>query len=152
MIFVGIDPGQSGALARVGDRGALLEVVPMPAIGGEVAASQVAEILDIWSGGGPLHIFVEDVHAMPKQGVASSFKFGKSFGLVLGVIAAQEHPMTLVRPVRWKPEFRLTGKDKDMARLKAIEMWPDKKQCFKLKKDVDKAEAALIAEYGRRVW
>ena len=146
MIYCGIDPGQTGAIAFV-EGGELLDVVNMPAISGEVVPHMLAQILDY---GLADHVTLEDVHAMPKQGVASTFKFGKNFGIAIGVIATTDLPLEFVRPQMWKGEFALNGKDKDAARLKAIELWPKQKEMFKLKKDVGKADAALIAEWARR--
>ena len=86
---------------------------------------------------------------MPKQGVTSSFSFGFSAGVIQGIIAANLIPMQLVRPAVWKRTMGLT-KDKDSSRQKASALYPRFCSHWALKKDVDKAEAALIATYGRR--
>jgi crossover junction endodeoxyribonuclease RuvC len=81
---------------------------------------------------------------MPKQGVASSFDFGKSYGIVLGVLAGARVHVEHVSPQRWKRAMRLPA-DKEACRLRAIDRWPGQSHLFKLKKHADRAEAALIA-------
>jgi crossover junction endodeoxyribonuclease RuvC len=124
-----------------------------PSAGGIVEAKAVVEVLSMWTKIGSHHdvrVVIEQVHAMPKQGVSSTFKFGTSFGTAIGIVVALELPLYRVTPQAWKKTFALTGKPKDASRLKAIEIWPGFADTFKLKKSVDAAEAALIAEHGRR--
>ena len=89
---------------------------------------------------------VEIVHAMPKQGVSSSFNFGVSYGIALGIVGALKIPSFHVSPGKWKKYFGLSA-DKEEARKLAIDKWPG---ClhFRHKKDHGRAEAALIALYG----
>ena len=151
--FIGIDPGQTGGLALVNAKGRLLKVAPMPAIAGEVVASGVADLLRTWTLGAEERqptVILEQVGSMPGQGVASTFKFGKSFGILIGVAQALDMPTERVRPQKWKKEFELIGKDKDASRHKATELWPSMADNWKLKKDNGKSDAALIAEWGRR--
>ena len=150
MNWVGIDPGQTGGIALLSKQGLLLDVLPMPVDGTEVAAGQLRQIIDHWRSLGEMKVMIEQVHSMPRQGVSSTFKFGKSFGIALGVVGALGIPMHRVTPQNWKKEMGLTGKDKDASRHLATELWPDMQQHWKLKKQDGKAEAALIAEYARR--
>jgi crossover junction endodeoxyribonuclease RuvC len=142
---IGIDPGKEGALALFLD-GELLDVVDMPIAGGVVSAALlVAELEDFARAAGSRPtVYLEKVHAMPKQGVASSFGFGRSLGVVEGVVAALGWPLVWVAPQEWKKRHGLLRQDKDAARLLAIETWPDHVETFRLKKHLDRAEAALI--------
>ena len=125
----------------------------MPAIAGEVDAKGIADLLRTWNLKTETErttVVLEQVGSMPGQGVASTFKFGKSFGILIGVAQALDMPTERVRPQKWKKEFELIGKDKDASRHKATELWPDMAEKWKLKKDNGKTDAALIAEWGRR--
>ena len=94
----------------------------------------------------PAVAVIEQVGAMPKQGVSSTFKFGASFGLVRGVVLALGVPLHHVTPGVWKKHFRLNS-DKEKARALALRFWPASEH-FSRKKDHGRAEAALIARYG----
>ena len=115
MRVIGIDPGATGALVMLED-GTPIEWMEMPVvkIGSttRVNASAVADFLQeslAW------HVFVESVHSMPKQGVASSFNFGHNVGTIMGVLGALRIPHTLVTPQAWKKAAGLIGTDKDAA-------------------------------------
>jgi hypothetical protein len=86
---------------------------------------------------------------MPKQGVASTFKFGTAYGALLAVTALCEIPTHLVSPRKWKTHFALDS-DKEKSRALAIRLWPG---CgfFSRVKDHGRAEAALLARYGAEV-
>ncbi|MEL6984609.1 MAG: hypothetical protein AAFO29_19430 [Actinomycetota bacterium] len=149
--IIGVDPGLSGAIALLDHLGELISVNDMPVIDGRVTAA----LLNVWSNEhaitGPKPVVgIEFVHSMPKQGVASSFKFGASWGLVHGYFGGAGHRVIDVRPQDWKKRFHL-GKDKEKARRLAIERWPDHAQAFARKKDAGRAEAALIAEHVRQL-
>lgn len=94
------------------------------------------------------HVYVEAVHSMPKQGVASSFNFGHNVGTVMGVLGAMGLPHTLVTPQAWKKAMGLIGTDKDAARARAIQLWPKWRDLDKKGKGQALADAALIARYG----
>lgn len=97
------------------------------------------------------HVFLEQVHSMPKQGVASSFNFGRGFGLWEGLLAGMRFPYTLVSPQRWKKAMLADmAKDKGASVLRAKQLFPNCVEQLKLVKDHNKAEALLLAEYGRR--
>ena len=74
--------------------------------------------------GEEVSVVVEQVNAMPGQGVTSMFNFGQTFGAIKGVCAALELPIFFVRPSKWKKHFELINSSKDASRTKAIEMYP----------------------------
>ena len=141
MIILGVDPGLSGACAAVdGASHKLVSVFDMPTMGRNIDCAQLFRLcLEL----GITHAVVEDVHSMPKQGVSSTFTFGKAVGSVHAVLACLEIPTSLVTPGQWKKHYKLDS-DKEKARMLAIRTWPG---CtlFARKKDNGRAEAALIA-------
>lgn len=98
---------------------------------------------------GPKLIVIEKVHAMPGQGVSSMFTFGVSFGTVVGIATCCNARLLLVAPAAWKKKFNLIGKDKDAARKEAYMRFPSLRSELTRKKDVGRADALLLAEYGR---
>jgi crossover junction endodeoxyribonuclease RuvC len=92
-------------------------------------------------------VVVEQVNAMPGQGVTSMFNFGQTFGAIKGVCAALELPIFFVRPSKWKKHFELINSSKDSSRTKAIEMYPALSNQLAKKKDVNKSDAILIARF-----
>jgi crossover junction endodeoxyribonuclease RuvC len=151
-MILGIDPGAHGALAWLSPTGELLAVEDMPAapvtIGGKdrmrVSAPMLAALIrDLM----PTAAYVEKVGAMPGQGTASMFSFGFSAGLIDGVLAGLEIPVTYVTPQTWKKAAGLTS-DKSAVRLRAAQLFPDMAKHFARVKDDGRAEAALIARYG----
>lgn len=155
MITLGIDPGLSGAIAVLRD-GALSYVYDVPSIALKAKgrtvdlpqlASMFADIIEVC--GVPDECWIEEVHAMPKQGVSSSFKFGTAFGIVQGMAAAHLMPIRFVSPHHWKKGLALP-QGKDAARGTASRQWPSMTGLFSRVKDDGRAEAALIALYGYR--
>jgi hypothetical protein len=147
-VILGIDPGQNGALAVLGSTGSIVAVDDMPCVDGHVSPVLIGHWL---RDHGNIHLVViEDVHSMPKQGVASSFKFGRAKGVVEGVVGALGLPVELPSPSAWKRDMKVS-KDKDSARALALDLWPDWAASFARKKDADRAEACLLAEWGRRL-
>lgn len=155
-VILGIDPGKSGAIAALNtDTGMLIGAVDMPVVGAIISAhlldTAVRELIQAWAAV-PLTLapdavaVVEDVHAMPKQGVSSVFSFGRALGVVEGVLGAQGWPLRYVSPAKWKRGAGLTT-DKDLSRRRAIELWPMSADLFKLKKHDGRAEAALLAHW-----
>lgn len=144
-IVLGIDPGISGAIAALNaDTGAIVWVEDMPAIDKHVNAAALADLLE----GESIRIAaVEAVHAMPKQGVTSSFNFGRSYGVVLGVLAAKDAPVLHLRPAQWKKAAGLSA-DKGASRRLATDTWPAEAALFKRVKDDGRAEAALMARHA----
>jgi crossover junction endodeoxyribonuclease RuvC len=153
MITIGIDPGQTGAIAAI-ESGALAALHDMPTMarmhgkGQEVNASELSSILMEMRNAQPAVVFLETVSAMPGQGVSSTFHFGESVGVILGVCGALGLPVRRVRPQYWKKRAGIIGKDKDAARTLAIQSHPDFSDMLKRKKDCGRADAILIAEYG----
>lgn len=144
MTYIGIDPGQSGALAVISPQGTF--AIPFD-------EDEYIDTLNacVQEGGG-IRAVVEHVHSMPKQGVASSFKFGQNFGWILGVLAALEIPVELVNPQKWKREFSCTS-DKNTSIAVARRLFPTTSLLAtpRCKKPHDgMAEALLMAEYCRR--
>ena len=92
-------------------------------------------------------VVVEQVNAMPGQGVTSMFNFGQTFGAIKGICATLNLPIYFVRPSKWKKHFELINSSKDASRTKAIEMYPTFANHLSKKKDVNKSDAILIARY-----
>ena len=143
-MILGIDPGKTGALAWVHDDGLLPHIVDMPDVTGAALAAVLADMIH---DNRPDVAWVEQVHAMPRQGVSSTWKFAEGYGVILGALGALGVPVRLVTPAAWKKAARLP-KDKTAARQRAIELWPDLSERFARVKDDGRAEAALIALYG----
>lgn len=150
--FIGIDPGATGAVCSLSSNGEIKFLdCPVIKIGGKtrpnatLMASGLKELITPNT-----RLIIESVHAMPKQGVASTFNFGMGFGIWLGVIASLEIPVELVTPQVWKKYFGLIGTNKDASREKALQLFPGQSQELKLKKHHGRAEALLLAEYLRR--
>lgn len=149
---IGIDPGASGAVAILED-GKLVQVFDMPVVevmtGGKakrrVAPEMLASELRLYNVHGTVAV-VEQVGAMPGQGVTSMFAFGQAYGLVLGVLAGLWIPTTTVTPTTWKKALKLNA-GKDGARAKAAQLWPAQASEFKRVKDDGRAEAALLAHW-----
>ena len=156
MLIIGIDPGLSGALAALDAAGGL-RVVDMPALEivrngkrkREVDAALLADAIEDLVGGQPAEVVVEQVGAMPGQGVSSMFGFGQSFGIVLGVLAALRLPVTRVPPATWSKAMGV-GKGPDAGRRRASELMPQHASLWARKKDDGRADATLIALFGAR--
>lgn len=154
--IIGIDPGASGAIAILDVRGGLVDAWDMPtveikvgkAMKKRVAPEAIAAELKMFA---PYCVaYIEKVSAMPGQGVSSMFAFGEAYGLVRGVLAGLGIPCTTVTPAVWTKAMRVAG-GKDGSRQRAMELWPDKAQLFKRVKDDGRADAALIAAWGKDV-
>ncbi len=147
-VTLGIDPGMTGAIAMLDSYGCLVEVADMPVVDKFVSAPLLVSAIESMTAYDAQEmvgmVVIEHVASMPKQGVASTFKFGVAFGVVLGVVGGMDLPSTLVRPAKWKRDMGLTS-DKERSRRLAIERWPNQADSFKLKKHDGRAEAALLA-------
>jgi crossover junction endodeoxyribonuclease RuvC len=154
-LFLGIDPGLSGALAfRSGEE---MDVCPMPTLT-ITKAKGTRRILDLTAlaniiddktkNAARVSVFIERVSSMPKQGVASMFSFGESYGAIKGIIAANFLPMTLVTPVTWKAKLKVS-RNKDDARYRASQLMPRFAHLWPRHKDDGLAEAALIAYFAQ---
>ena len=148
MRTLGIDPGASGAIVLL-ENGKPIEWMEMPTMKiGTATRVNAAALADFIATSLCDHVFVEQVGAMPGQGVSSMFNFGHSTGTVMGVLGAMGIPCTLVTPQSWKKSQGLIGTDKDAARSRAIQLWPTWKELSKKGKGQALADAALIAKHG----
>ena len=155
MLIIGIDPGISGSICFFEDR-KILDVVEMPTMtegkknkrqvnGSQVYNEISKKIKQIDKK--DIKVIIEQVSAMPGQGVTSMFNFGQSFGILKGICSAMQLPMYFVRPAKWKKYFSLINSEKDASRTKAIEIFPYFSLNLSKKKDSNKADAILIASY-----
>jgi crossover junction endodeoxyribonuclease RuvC len=152
MRVLGVDPGATGALAMWDTGVDALIVCDMPGATVRVGKAQRRQVSETWLADIIKHYepdtaWLERVHALPKQGVTSSFSFGLAYGIVRGVLAALGVPATLVTPQEWKRSFRL-GPDKNEARLIAARLFPANASSFLRIRDDGRAEAALLALFG----
>ena len=155
MLIIGIDPGISGSICFFKD-GNIIDVVEMPIMAeGKKNKKQVngAQIFNEISKRISLdkkqnvRVVIEQVSAMPGQGVTSMFNFGQSFGILKGICSAMQLPVYFIRPAKWKKYFGLINSEKDASRTKAIEMFPYFSSQLSRKKDSNKADAMLIANF-----
>tara|TARA_X000000368_G_scaffold373633_1_gene324798 strand:+ start:1665 stop:2159 length:495 start_codon:yes stop_codon:yes gene_type:complete len=155
MLIIGIDPGISGSICFFED-GKIIDVIEMPTMAeGKKNKKQVngVQIVNEFSkrinktDNENTRVVIEQVSAMPGQGVTSMFNFGQSFGILKGVCAAMQLPMFFVRPARWKKYFNLLNSQKDASRTRAIEIFPYFSTQLSKKKDSNKADAILIASF-----
>lgn len=146
---IGVDPGAQGAFALLDPTGQLVEVWDMPMVDKEVVAPLVLEIVARCEDLSDRHLeaWVERAQAMPNQGVATTFRYARGYGVVLGVLGARHVPTHHLPAAVWKRAAHLS-KDKDVSRRRAIELWPAHATAFARKKDDGRAEAALIARHG----
>jgi len=155
MLIIGIDPGISGAICFF-DNGKILDVIEMPTMNeGKKNKRQVngAQIYNEISKrmnkthNDDVRVVVEQVSAMPGQGVTSMFNFGQSFGIIKGICSAMQLSLYFVRPAKWKKYFNLINSEKDASRTRAIEIFPYFSSQLSKKKDSNKADAILIASF-----
>ena len=155
MLIIGIDPGISGSICFFED-GKIIDVVEMPTMAEgkknkrQVNGSQIyneisKRILKIKQQ--EIRVIIEQVSAMPGQGVTSMFNFGQSYGILKGICSGMQLPMYFVRPAKWKKYFNLINSEKDASRTKAIEIFPYFSSQLSRKKDSNKADAILIASF-----
>ena len=153
MRIIGIDPGLSGGIAILDDL-KIYDIFDMPIMSegkknkNQLNSAQLVNILN-------KHVLkkentfviVEQVSAMPGQGVTSMFNFGQSFGVLKGIFSAMQIPMDFISPVKWKKYYNLINTQKDSSRTKAIEFFPYISSELSRKKDANKADAILIASF-----
>lgn len=155
MLIIGIDPGISGSICFFQD-GKIVDVIEMPTMTEgkknkkQVNSSQVfneisEKIKNLDKN--EIKVVIEQVSAMPGQGVTSMFNFGQSFGILKGICSAMQLPMYFVRPAKWKKYFNLINSEKDASRTRAIEIFPYFSNQLSRKKDSNKADAILIASF-----
>lgn len=149
-LVLGVDPGKRGALAFLyADNGTLLEAVDMPDWKGAALGAALSEVCAGWSPHRIVAAWVEKVGSRPNQGHMNVWTFAESYGVLLGVLGARRIPVRYVTPNVWKPAMGVT-KDKTSSRDAAAARWPSDAHLFRRVKDDGRAEACLIAEYGRQ--
>ena len=155
MLIIGIDPGITGSICFFED-GKIIDVVEMPNMaegkknkrqvnGAQIYHEISKRIKNLEKK--DIKAVIEQVAAMPGQGVTSMFNFGQSFGVLKGICAAMQIPMYFVRPAKWKKYFNLINSEKDASRTKAIEIFPHFSTQLSRKKDSNKADAILISSF-----
>ena len=155
MLIIGIDPGISGSICFFKD-GKILDVFEMPTmvegkknkrqVNGAQIYNEIIKRVDEFDKHN-IRVVIEQVSAMPGQGVTSMFNFGQSFGIIKGICSAMQLPMYFVRPAKWKKYFNLINTEKDASRTRAIEIFPYFSSNLSKKKDSNKADAILIASF-----
>ena len=155
MLIIGIDPGISGSICFF-ENGKIIDVVEMPTmtegkknkrqVNGAQVYNEILKRINK-SEKHNVRVVIEQVSAMPGQGVTSMFNFGQSFGILKGICSAMQLPLYFVRPTKWKKYFGLINSEKDASRTKAIEMFPYFSSNLSKKKDSNKAYAILIASF-----
>ena len=155
MLIIGIDPGITGSICFFQD-GKIIDVIEMPnmpegkknkkQVNGSQIFNEISERIKKLDKK-DIKVIIEQVSAMPGQGVTSMFNFGQSFGILKGICSAMQLPMYFVRPTKWKKYFNLINSEKDASRTRAIEIFPYFSGELSRKKDSNKADAILIASF-----
>ena len=155
MLIIGIDPGISGAICFF-ENGEIKDIIDMPVmaevkknkrqVNGSQLYNEIVIRIKKFSKN-DIFVVVEQVSAMPGQGVTSMFNFGQSFGVIKGICSAMQLPIYFVRPAKWKKHFNLLKTEKDASRSKVIEIFPYISSKLSRKKDSNKADAILLASY-----
>ena len=155
MLIIGIDPGISGSICLLDD-GKIIEVLEMPTmtdgkknkrqVNGSQIYNEISKRIK-QTNKQNVRVVIEQVSAMPGQGVTSMFNFGQSFGVLKGLFAAMGLPVYFIRPAKWKKYFNLINSEKDASRTRAIEIFPYFSSQLSKKKDSNKADAILIASF-----
>ena len=159
MLIISIDPGINGAICFF-ENGEVKDVLEMPTmaegkknkrqVNGRQMYNELSSRIKAYNTQN-INVIVEQVSAMPGQGVTSMFNFGQSFGVIKGICAAMQLPIFFVRPIKWKKHFELINSQKDASRTKAIEMFPKISSILSKKKDSNKADAILIASFYENI-
>lgn len=153
--FIGFDPGLKGAFAVIDKKGDIVQVFDMPTVevqvGGslknKVAPAAIVAELELFCHRDRCFAIVESVGARPGQGVTSMFNFGRSLGVIEGVLAGLKIPSRVVHPQNWTKAMRVTP-GKGGSRQRAMEQWPAHAALFTRVKDDGRADSALIALYA----
>jgi crossover junction endodeoxyribonuclease RuvC len=142
-LYLGIDPGKSGAIAEIDENGKIVDVIDFTNAFDMVEILYNASLFDCSA-------VLEAVHAMPKQGVKSMFEFGRNVGMWQGLLTAFKIPYVEIRPQKWQQAVGVMKRDgsdiKEAARMTARKYWPDY-DGLKRKKDSGRADALLMALY-----
>ena len=155
MLIIAIDPGISGSLCFF-EEGKIIDIIEMPNMAAgkknkrQVNGAQIYNEISLRIKNfqkEDIKVVIEQVSAMPGQGVTSMFNFGQSFGVLKGICSAMQLPMYFVRPAKWKKYFNHINSKKDASRTKAIEIFPYISAQLSKKKDSNKADAILLASF-----
>ena len=155
MLIIAIDPGISGSLCFF-EEGKIIDIIEMPNMAAgkknkrQVNGAQIYNEISLRIKNFQkenIKVVIEQVSAMPGQGVTSMFNFGQSFGVLKGICSAMQLPMYFVRPAKCKKYFNLINSKKDASRTKAIEIFPYISAQLSKKKDSNKADAILLASF-----
>lgn len=152
-MLVGIDPGLSGAIALLNPTTREVIVHDMPLVASKAGRSEtdVHNLARLLVPTGTVNIAIlEQVHAMPNQGVTSTFRFGQNYGACQMAISGHGYDVRDVTPNAWKKHFRL-GSDGNASRALAMQRFPALAETLKRVKDHNRAEAVLLALYGLEV-
>lgn len=151
--IIGIDPGVSGAVVMVSDSDksqpwVLAEDMPTIEVRGRrhVDCHKLVRLLRSGFPYKPDMVVLEHVQGVQGTGATSAFSFGRSFGLIEGVVSALGYPLTLVRPQLWTKDLALS-RDKGARRLVASNLWPANADLFGRVKDDGRADAALLCHW-----
>jgi crossover junction endodeoxyribonuclease RuvC len=149
MKILGIDPGLTGALSIVefndGAFPQLADSIDMPLLGsGRKVRVDVIAVVEWITRHAPASALIERAGSMPRQGVASTFIYARATGAVEAAVTLCRIPLTLVEPSVWKRKLHLAGKDKEAARQRALELFPQQHALFARKRDHNRAESALL--------
>lgn len=155
-MIIGIDPGLTGAVAVIDPDGMLTGVWDAPVLKGRTGktdfllgtmATLIRDLTDAAAEADlSVHVALERVGTRPGESASGAFKFGTGWGMWQGIAATLNLPLTLITPQTWQ-KFMLPGMNKgnkDVSRLRAMQLWPTRSEWFKLKKHDGRAEAAMI--------
>lgn len=151
--YLGIDPGLGGAIGAINPAGGFTAVHDMPTTTSTTGRRQLdaAGLAEILRGYNCAFVIVERVHARPGEGAVGAFGFGQTFGGIVGVLETLGMPYELAQPATWKRAMAIPpGAPKDASIATARRLMPDAAEHLTRKKDDGRAEALLLAEYGRR--
>lgn len=139
-LVVGIDPGESGAVAIITMEGGKQHVLRA----GKHTLYDIGQHL-FSIRGDVVCAYLEQVGVRPEQGISSAAKFMINYGEYRGLLAGLSIPVKHVLPQVWQRNMRcLTRGDKNVTKRKAQELYPTMTITHA------DADALLIAEYGRR--
>ena len=147
MIYCGIDPGFSGAWGMIDHHGEYWSCGDMIHNGNHLLSRDIIAEMKQAIDRQDVEFILEAVHAMPKQGVSSTFKFGMSFGSAITIIERFSKVVHMVTPQQWKKDMKLSS-DKAESLAMARDLWP--LAPLHRVKDNGRAEALLLAEWYRR--
>jgi len=156
-IYVGIDPGQHGAIAILGSGGELLDCLDLPVLGGEPLVMDLHVELTVYAPAEWTMVAIEEPFANNRASSISQMNQGILYGILLGALMSAGHPIERIKPQRWKSEMSVPmgskygpKEKKELARKRANDLWPESAHFWAAAKHHDRAEAALIGECLRR--